>query len=353
MYYLKLLYIFFFILALNLSFFSTNKVQAKAFLIEDIKISEKLENNFNKDILISRGFKKGFDELMAKLIQSKDLSKTKTISLNEIKSMIDTFSIKEEKFVKEIYNLNLGVSFNKKKIFKYLNTKNIFPAQISQEKFLFIPIIIDQSNTDLLVFSNNLIYQNWKKENKKSYLIEYILPAEDLEDLNLIKENYSQLENYDFQEIIQKYFLKNSIITLIFKDQNQIKILSKININDKKVIKTNSFKNIELNDPSDLKELIDSLKIIYEDFWKENNLINTSIKLPLLIQIDNKNLNVSLKFEKTLDKIDLISNYSIVNFNKNFIYYEVIFNGSTNNFINIMNDKDYIFNTEKKTWILK
>jgi len=353
MYYLKLLYIFFFILALNLSFFSTNKVQAKAFLIEEIKISEKLENNFNKDILISRGFKKGFDELMAKLIQSKDLSKTKTISLNEIKSMIDTFSIKEEKFVKEIYNLNLGVSFNKKKIFKYLNTKNIFPAQISQEKFLFIPIIIDQSNTDLLVFSNNLIYQNWKKENKKSYLIEYILPAEDLEDLNLIKENYSQLENYDFQEIIQKYFLKNSIITLIFKDQNQIKILSKININDKKVIKTNSFKNIELNDPSDLKELIDSLKIIYEDFWKENNLINTSIKLPLLIQIDNKNLDVSLKFEKTLDKIDLISNYSIVNFNKNFIYYEVIFNGSTNNFINIMNDKDYIFDTQKKTWILQ
>ena len=59
------------------------------------------------------------------------------------------------------------------------------------------------------------------------------------------------------------------------------------------------------------------------------------------------------KFEKTLDKIDLISNYSIVNFNKNFIYYEVIFNESTNNFINIMNDKDYIFDTQKKTWILK
>jgi len=184
-----------------------------------------------------------------------------------------------------------------------------------------------------------------KKDKKSNYLSN--------RGYALIKENYSQLENYDFQEIIQKYFLKNSIITLIFKDQNQIKILSKININDKKVIKTNSFKNIELNDPSDLKELIDSLKIIYEDFWKENNLINTSIKLPLLIQIDNKNLDVSLKFEKTLDKIDLISNYSIVNFNKNFIYYEVIFNGSTNNFINIMNDKDYIFDTQKKTWILQ
>ena len=29
--------------------------------------------------------------------------------------MIETFSIKEESFIDEIYNVNLGVSFNKKK----------------------------------------------------------------------------------------------------------------------------------------------------------------------------------------------------------------------------------------------
>jgi hypothetical protein len=222
-----------------------------------------------------------------------------------------------------------------------------------QEKFLFIPIIIDQSNTDLFVFSNNPIHKNWKEENKKNYLIDYILPTEDLEDLNLIKENYLELENYNFDEIIKKYFLDNSIIALIFKDQNQIKILSKINIKDKKVIKSNSFKNIELNNSEDLKKLIDRLKIIYEDFWKENNLINTSIKLPLLIQVDNKNFDLSSKFEETLNKIDLISNYSISKFNKDFIFYEVIFNGTTKNFINIMKNQNYNFDTQKKTWILK
>ncbi len=158
MYNQKHLYIFFLILALILSFFSTTEVKAKAFLIDEIEISEKLENNFNKDLLINRGFKKAFKELMSKLIQSKNLDKTENISLNEIKSMIETFSIKEEKFINKTYNLNLGVSFNKKKIFKYLESKNIFPAQIIKEKFLFIPIIIDESNTDLLVFSNNPIY---------------------------------------------------------------------------------------------------------------------------------------------------------------------------------------------------
>ena len=44
--------------------------------------------------------------------------------------MIETFSIKEEKFINELYNLNLGVSFNKKKIFNYLESEDIFPSQI-------------------------------------------------------------------------------------------------------------------------------------------------------------------------------------------------------------------------------
>ena len=42
--------------------------------------------------------------------------------------MIETFSIKEEKFVNQIYYLTLNVSFNKKKIFDFLERKNIFPS---------------------------------------------------------------------------------------------------------------------------------------------------------------------------------------------------------------------------------
>ena len=322
-------------------------------MIDEIQISEKLENNFNKDILINKGFKKAFKELMNTLVKSKDLAKTNDTSINEIKSMIETFSIKEEKFIQKTYNLNLGVSFNKRKIFKYLSSKNIFPTQIFREKFLFIPVIIDQFNTDLLVFSNNPIYKNWKKVDKKSFLIEYILPTEDLEDFNLIKKNYLELENYNFDEIIKKYFLNHSIIVLIFKDDNQIKVLSKINIKDKKVIKSNSFKNIDLNNEESLISLINDLKIIYEDFWKDHNLINSSIKLSLSIKVDNKNFDLTTEFEKTLDKIDLISSYSISRFNQNFIFYEVIFNGTPKNFINIMTNQSYNFDTQNKIWILK
>src|SRR5210317_2487141 len=235
MYYQKHLYIFFLTLALSLSFFSTSK--AKEFFINGIEIQEKLENDFNKENIINKGFKEAFIELMTKLVQSKNLNLVKDINLNEIKSMIETFTIEDEKFINKKYNLILGVSFDKKKVLDYLEAKSVFPTEIKEENFLFFPIILDQVNNDILVYSNNLLYEKWNSADHKNFLINYILPTEDLEDLNLIIKNYSEIENYDFENIIKKYSLDNSIVAIFFKDEKEIKILSKIIVKNEKFIK--------------------------------------------------------------------------------------------------------------------
>ena len=351
MYYQKHLYIFFLILALSLSFFSTSK--AKEFFINDIEIKEKLENDFNKENLINKGFQEAFTELMTKLVQSKNLNEVKSNNLNKIKSMIETFTIEEEKFINKTYNLKLGVSFNKKKIFEYLSSKNVFPSEIKEEDFLFFPILLDQANNDILIYSNNSFYDNWNSVEDRNFLVNYILPTEDLEDLNLIRKNYSEIENYNFGNIIKKYSLQNSIVAIFFKDEKEIKVLSKIDIKNKKVNKSISFNNINLQDEGKLKKIIYDLKIIYEDFWKEQNIINTSIKLPILIQLDAKNYELSSKFEEILNEIDLVNNFSIISFNKDFIIYELIFNGTRKNFINIMQEQNFNFDTQNKVWILK
>ncbi len=353
MYYQRYLYIFFLLLALNLSFFSTSKGNEEGFFIDEIEIQEKLENNFNKELLINKGFKKAFNELISKLVQSKDLEKINNTDLKVIKSMIETFTIKEEKFINKTYSLNLGVSFNKKNIYYYLNSKKIFPSQIREENFLFIPILLDQSKNDILVYSNNPLYDNWKYLDKRGHLIKYVMATEDIEDLNLIRENYLEIENYDFEKIIKKYFLENSIIAIFFKNEDEITVLSKIKIKENQVIKSNSFKNIDLSNFDELSKLINELKIIYEDFWKENNLINTSIKLPIFIKVEDKNFDSSLKFEKALKNIDLINSFSISKFDKDFIFYELIFNGTPKNFINIMKEQNFNFDTQNKIWILK
>ena len=353
MYYCKRLYIFFCTLALIIFFFSTEKLRAKSFEINNIEISKPFKKNFDKNEVIDDGFRKAFLELIYKSTKSSDYNKIEIINLNEIKSMIETFSIEEEKFINQDYYVTLGVSFNKRKIFDFLEKKNIYPSQIINKKFLFIPIMIDEKLDDLLIFSNNPIYNNWNTNIKSHELIEYLLPSEDLEDLNLIKKNLDNIETYDFSEITKKYYLNNYIISLIFKSNNNIRVLSKIYNDKNEIIKNNSFQNLNLDNSDDLNLLIENLKNLFEDNWKKLNEINTSIKLPIIIKIKNGNLKKSKNFELSLNEIDLVSDYSIQKFNKEFIFYEVLFNGTVQNFINIMKNKNYNLNTQKKVWMIE
>ena len=232
-YHSKFLYIFFIFLSLNIFFFSTVKLEAKSFDIENIDVSRPFKIDFNKNEVINEGFKKAFFELLQSILNSSDLKKHNEIELKKIKGMIESFSIKEEKFIKEIYYVKMGVSFNRKKIFNYLEEKNIFPSVPLRKNFLFIPILIDQNTNDLLIFDKNKIFSEWNKDLKTYHLIEYILPTEDLEDINLIKNRKDFIEQYDFKEITDKYNLENSIVALIFKDKKKLEFFLELLIKKK------------------------------------------------------------------------------------------------------------------------
>ena len=349
----KNLYIFFLFLSLVLFFFSTDKVYAKSFNIKNIEVSKPFEINFDKNKVIDEGFIKAFSELISLITVSSDHKIIKNIKLKQIRSMIESFSIKEEKFIDEIYYVNLGVSFNKKKILNFLEKKNIFPSIPTKKKFLFIPIIIEENKENLLVFSNNKFYDEWNNDSESFYLIEYILPTEDLEDLNLIKKQYDLIEQYDFKEITSKYYLDDSIVALIFINQKTIRILSRITVNDKVFLINESFSNIDINNTDQLSTIIKSLKIMYEDYWKNFNQINTSIKLPIYIKVNSgDNLKVS-RLENTLDEVNLIYDYFISKFDRDFIYYQIIYNGTPDIFLKSMEKQNFNFNTQNKTWVLK
>ncbi len=350
---LYFLYIFFTFLALNIFFFSTDKVEAKSFVVNNIEISKPFEIKFDKNKVIDEGFIEAFSHLISTIIVSSDQVKIKETKLAEIKGMIESFSVKEEKFIDDTYYVNLGVAFNKKKIFNYLENKNVFPSVPNKKKFLLLPIIIEENNNNLIAFSENNIFNNWNEQNKKSNLLEYLLPTEDLEDLDLIAKNYDSIENFDFKDITKKYNLDDSIVTLVFKNKNNIRILSRITIEDKVVLKNLSFSDINLNNKNDITDLINELKITYEDYWKIFNRINTSIKLPIFVKLDsNDNLKVT-NFEKILNEINLIYDFFVLKFDKNHIYYQIIFNGTPNIFLKLMKDKNFVFNTRNKTWVLQ
>ena len=224
-------------------------------------------------------------------------------------------------------------------------------CQRKKRKVIFIPILIDEEKNDIVLFSESEIYNNWIKNNDKKDLLEYILPNEDLEDINIIKKNYSDLEDYDFKDIIKKYSLKNYIISLFYKNSQKVRVLSKVNLNNRLILDNQYFDNY--NSEDELNNLIKVIKIRFNDLWKKENQINTSIKLPLIITIDlNDNKKIE-DFEKMVYELDLVSSFFISKIDNKKIYYKLIYNGSPKEFISSIENFGHKIDFKNKIWNLQ
>ena len=350
---LQKVYIFFLSFVLFIIFFSTTYLHANTFRVSDIEISSPFVLNFKKSSVIDKGFQISFSSLLSMITTSGDKNKIKNISIKELKSMIDSFTISDEKFINNEYFAKLETTFNKKKILKFLEKKNIFPSTPIRNKVLLVPILINTETDSIYLFNDNVFYDRWNDKKQNYQLLNYLLPSEDLEDLNKIQEMSNSVETYDFVNLIKKYDLKDYIISIIYRNKDEIKILSKINLNNSLKINNRKYSKINLANEKDFNMILENLKNLYEDEWKKNNEINTSIKLPLTISINSKNYKKIINLEKVLSSIDLISNFYVLKFNNKSTQYKIIYNGSPKTFFKNMNDRNFDIVIKNNVWTVK
>jgi hypothetical protein len=346
-------YIYFILISLLIVFFSTTYSNANAFKVSDIEISSPFELNFEKNHVIDKGFQTSFSELISMITTSGDKKKIKNVSIKELKGMIDSFTISDEKFINNEYFANLETTFNKKKVLKFLENKNIFPSIPQRNKVLLFPILVETKDNSIYLFNNNIFYDKWN-ESKNSYdLLNYLLPSEDIEDLIELQKTSNDMETYDFSKLINKYDIKDNIILIIYKEGNSIRTLSKINLNNDFKILNKNYPKINIENNDDFFNIVRSLKQVYEDQWKKNNEINTSIKLPITISINSKKTKKIIELEQVLDSMDLISEFNILDFNSESIQYKITYNGTPDIFLNDMRKNDFEFEMKNNIWILK
>ena len=168
-------YIFFTSFVLFIIIFSTTYLHATTFRVSDIEISSPFVLNFKKSKVIDRGFQASFSNLLSMITTSGDRNKIKDISIKEIKSMVDYFIISDEKFINNEYFAKLETTFNKKKILRFLEKKNIFPSIPLRNKVLLIPILVDVENESIYLFNDNIFYNNWNEEKKKLSVIRLLI----------------------------------------------------------------------------------------------------------------------------------------------------------------------------------
>ena len=349
----KDVYIFFTLKVLFIIFFSTTFSHANSFKVTDIDVSSPFELDFNKNKVIDKGFRVSFYNLISIITTSGDRDKIKDISLKELKGMIDSFTIKEERFVNDEYFAKLEVTFNKKNIFNFLEKKNIFPSIPIKNKILLIPILVDLETENIYLFDKNIFYNKWNEDKKNYHLLDYLLPSEDLEDLSIIQENYNSIEDYDFSSLVKKYDLNDYIIVILYKDKNDLKVHSKINFKNSFKVDNKLYQKANLDNEKNFQQILDNLKKNYEDYWKKNNEINTSIKLPITVSINSTEYNKIKKLEKKLNSIDLVSDFYVLKFDNNDIFFRIVFNGSPKIFLNYMNENDFDLKMENNIWKIK
>ena len=346
-------YIFFISYVLIIIIFSTTYLKANTFKVSDIEISSPFKVNFKKNLVIDKGFQISFSNLLFMITTSGDKDKIKDVKIKKIKGMIDSFAISDEKFINKEYFAKLETTFNKRKVLNFLEKKNIFPSIPIRNKVLLVPVLLDAETDSIHLFNNNIFYKKWNHEYKNYQLLDYLLPSEDLEDLNEIQEISNSIETHDFINLIKKYDLQDYIISIIYKDKDEVKILSKIYFNNSLKIDNQKYSEASLHNENDVNKILNNLKTIYEDQWKKNNEINTSIKLPLTISIKSNEYKKIFNLEEALVNIDLISSFYILNFSNKHIQYKIIYNGSPNNFFNDMSNRNFNLVIENNIWTIK
>ena len=216
-----------------------------------------------------------------------------------------------------------------------------------------MPILLQSDNSKVSLFSENPFFLKWNNENEKYYLIKYILPNEDIEDINLIQKKINELEKYNFDEIIKKYDLKDFIIIILFKNDSQLNVLSKVFINNEYKILNSRFAKFDITNSNMVNKVIKNLKISYEDEWKKINQINSSINLTITLSLNNEKYNLINKFEKKIKNLDLVAHYYIEKISENKTIYKVVFNGTPDKFINELTTSGFDLETSSAIWIVK
>ena len=345
-----LFYIFFLSFFIFFIKFSTGITFANTYKITELEITEPYDINFDKDKIIDIAFQNAYEELMLTITTIDDAYISKNKDLKLIKNLIESFSIVDEKFIDNKYIAKFEVNFDKKEVLNFLERKNIFSSIPKRNRLFIMPILVDINSNQISLLSENPFYINWNKEKKKYHLLEYILPNEDLDDFNLFKKKLENIENYDFKEIISKYQLDNYIILIFFKNKNDLRALSRIYINNNLIILNKSFIKKNLDDGKNTEDIINNLKISFENIWKKNNLINRSIKLPITVSIDSKNYNLTQKFEKKITNLDLVSNFYIESFSNKETIYKIVYNGTPDKFIKEFNLEGIKINLINNIW---
>ena len=320
------------------------------FIVNNIKI-EKNDKTTNSS-LANKAIKKGFDQLIEKILLKQDMKKVSDLNFSSIKQLVTYYqvsNISEKENNQELANFN--VTFDKEKIHDLFYNKGVSYSEISNKELYILPVLIKEN--EIYIFNNNYFYENWN-EIYSVDLIEFILPLENIEVIKNINESKNNLINIEIENLFKEYSKKNLALVFIEDSKkNNLKIYLKLRIEEKNISKGLNIKDQKTDKNKLYEKILTESKKEIINLVKSENLID--IRTPSFL---NAKLNLSkktnlVKFNSRIKNIDLIENIYVQEFNKDYIFLKIKYLGKLNKIINQIRSKDIDLKFIDGFWIIK
>ena len=287
------------------------------FYVDNIIVES--NNNQKKERLLNKAFQEGFKKLIKRILLKKDQKTVLQTSLEEVKKMVSTYQVQDSKDLSKTNELTVNLFFDRKRMNNFFYSKGISYADISKTNLVFFPVLVEDNN--LYLFSNNYFFKNWNidEKEKNNEFVDYILPVENLEDIQFIERNRGNLESIDPKEMLSNYDIENYMFLVIKIFDEKIDIFLKGTFSDNNIVKNFDIYNPNSNDREvDFQSFIKTIKDEINEIWKSQNLIDNRIPSFLTITTDIKKQDDLLKIQKVLQDIELIENFYVLELTKNY-----------------------------------
>ena len=343
----------FVILFLILLFFSKSPnvfAYNSPFTVDNIEVGGPIKSINNREKYLNFAFKKGYSKLIKSIIKREDQKELLSTDLNKIKSFISSYKIIEEKNTKDNYSLKINLFFDRRSIEKFLINKNIAYSEMRKFDMLIYPIFIVGSELQLI--TKNKFYEEWNKI-KTSDNVNFILPLQNIDDINFIRNNLENLEEIDLSNLVKSYNIKNSTIVILRFDKKKLDVFLKSNLSGVKKYKKIDFKLDSLDNETVREDIISNLKSYTVELWKEENLIDIATPSYLTLNFEIKNQDSFKTIIDNIKKISSIESFSIQNFDEKSARIKVKFFGKIKNLQNGLIENGFEIQFLDEQWNLR
>ena len=340
------------ILFILVVFFKTETLfsENNLFNVNNIELEKKDKMTNNR--LADQAIKKGFNQLIARILLKEDIEKLSNLKFSSIKQLVTYYqitNISNEDKKREL--VNFSVTFDKNKIHNLFYKKGITYSEILDRELYILPILIQ--NNEIYIFNNNFFYENWNKFYKND-LIEFILPLENIEIIENINNYRANLINLNVSSLFQEYTKKNLTLVLIKNDKlGNAKIYIKSIIQDKNISKNLDLKKKDLSTDKFNELVIIETKKEMINLIKAKNVIDIRTPFFLNVKLNLDKTNNLVKLNSRIKKIDSIEKLYVQEFNKDYINLRIKYLGNLQKIINQLKKENIDLKLINDQWVIK